>query len=445
MEDSGEGYYTLRQIYRKNLAGHYEAIEILNTNTIEDGASYIITKDGTLPEDINNYFLYLGISGSSSLATQKAYGQDLTLWLNFLKNNLKKQHWEADRHDVGLYHNARRSNTSTSHISANSWNRSCAALAKFYNYGVINKFTEKNPFTETTTLLVGDTPVYTNVLHSRESNTPSSTPQALTQEEYATFKKVGIQGTGTHFTNEDRNLALAELLYLTGMRIAEANSLTILEITNLPRKTTWLTLPAEITKGGKLRKVPIIPHMLTLLHKYIKIERAIVVASNQNTYKNSEHIVKRKTNTTVLTQGGKTISLKNLTKYQRQTYILQNSDGTFQPLALWLTNKGTPTGTQNWSQMFNTATQRCMTAGQTFSVSPHTLRHTFAINMLKQLDKTNSSAHPSGAALRQVQLLLGHASILTTQQYLGNIDIWADTTVKAAQDILPETIVDTNE
>ena len=56
--------------------------------------------------------------------------------------------------------------------------------------------------------------------------------------------------------------------------------------------------------------------------------------------------------------------------------------------------------------MWKLVRRRALAAGLAHSVSPHTLRHTFATHLLT-----------GGADLRIVQTLLGHADIGTTQIY----------------------------
>lgn len=70
---------------------------------------------------------------------------------------------------------------------------------------------------------------------------------------------------------------------------------------------------------------------------------------------------------------------------------------------LFLNNRGTPL---TRVMVFNIIKQAAMLAGINKDISPHTLRHSYATHLLE-----------GGANIRQVQELLGHESILTTEIY----------------------------
>lgn len=71
--------------------------------------------------------------------------------------------------------------------------------------------------------------------------------------------------------------------------------------------------------------------------------------------------------------------------------------------ALFLNNRGTKL---TRVMIFNIIKQAALLAGIDKSISPHTLRHSFATHLLE-----------GGANIRQVQEMLGHESILTTEVY----------------------------
>lgn len=144
-----------------------------------------------------------------------------------------------------------------------------------------------------------------------------------------------------------RNRAIVELLYSTGLRISELAKLDVKDI-NLERSEFHIR-----GKGRKLRIVFISPRAKKWIEKYLK-ER-----EEEN---DSLFITHKKRNN----------KNKKLSIYTIQEMVKKNA----------------------------------LNAGLTKHVSPHTLRHSFATELLI-----------NGADIRSVQELLGHASITTTQIY----------------------------
>jgi integrase len=53
-----------------------------------------------------------------------------------------------------------------------------------------------------------------------------------------------------------------------------------------------------------------------------------------------------------------------------------------EPLALWLTEGGLPMPMAAWEAVFRRASARCRSFGIDIDVTPHMLRHTFAVHLL---------------------------------------------------------------
>lgn len=147
-----------------------------------------------------------------------------------------------------------------------------------------------------------------------------------------------------------RDLALLELLYGTGARISEAVGLDI----------GGVDLAAELVrlkgKGGKERVVPLGRGALTALSAYLVRSRPALVR--------------------LRSQGS-------------QALFLNARGGRLSRQSAWTILKG--------------AARR---ANLSATVTPHTLRHSFATHLLE-----------NGADIRVVQELLGHSSVATTQIY----------------------------
>ena len=146
-----------------------------------------------------------------------------------------------------------------------------------------------------------------------------------------------------------RDRALLELLYSTGARISEAVGLDLDDI-DAAERTVLLD-----GKGGKQRLVPIGRPALAALDAYLVRARPILASHGRGTP------------------------------------------------AVFLNVRGGRLSRQSAWQVLKVAADR---AGISASVSPHTLRHSFATHLLE-----------GGADVRVVQELLGHASVTTTQIY----------------------------
>ncbi len=145
-----------------------------------------------------------------------------------------------------------------------------------------------------------------------------------------------------------RDCAILELLYATGLRVSELCTLRLKDI------NTEVGYLRCLGKGRKERIVPVGGRALVALSHYVRRLRPALSADPK-----VEHV--------------------------------------------FLSRTGKPLGRENcWRLVAKYATR----AGLATTVSPHTLRHSFATHLLE-----------GGADLRVVQELLGHASVSTTQIY----------------------------
>lgn len=154
-----------------------------------------------------------------------------------------------------------------------------------------------------------------------------------------------------------RDRALLELLYGTGARISEAVGLAVDDV---DRGQATVRLAG---KGGKERIVPVGSFALRAVEDYLVRARPALAGKSRGGVR-----------------GG----------------------------ALFLNVRGGPLSRQSAWQILRSAAERSGGAGGELarSVSPHTLRHSFATHLLD-----------GGADVRVVQELLGHASVTTTQVY----------------------------
>ena len=180
--------------------------------------------------------------------------------------------------------------------------------------------------------------------HLESANPPRRLPRTLSVKDVAAL----IEAPDISRPDGLRDRALLELLYASGLRASEALGLRIEDV-NL---SAGYVTPTG--KGSRQRLVPVGAQALSWVRLYLKTGRAA---------------------------------------------LIKRADGG----TLFLNRFGRPLSRQ---ALWGILKKHARRAGLRASVSPHTLRHSFASHLLE-----------GGADLRSVQAMLGHADISTTQIY----------------------------
>jgi integrase/recombinase XerD len=186
----------------------------------------------------------------------------------------------------------------------------------------------------------------------RPPTPPRRLPKAISVDAVTRLLESASAG-GTPASLRDR--ALLEVLYGTGARISEAVGLDLDDVALEPAPGDAGSVVRLLGKGGKERVVPLGSYARAALGAYLVRARPALAAAGRGTP------------------------------------------------ALFLNVRGGRLSRQSaWAVLRAAARHASLGA----SVSPHTLRHSFATHLLE-----------GGADVRVVQELLGHASVTTTQVY----------------------------
>lgn len=180
--------------------------------------------------------------------------------------------------------------------------------------------------------------------HIESSSVPRTFPDALSHSEVMKI----IDAVDLTQKNATRNRAIIETLYSCGLRVTE---LVTLRISNLHFEEGYITITG---KGNKQRLVPIGREAIKWIQFYLEERRESKINENS-----------------------------------RDVLFLNNRGNGLTRVMIFLIIK-----------------KAAETAGIKKNISPHTLRHSFATELLK-----------NGADLRAIQDMLGHESITTTEIY----------------------------
>jgi integrase len=276
----------------------------------------------------------------------------------------------------------------------------------------------------------------------------------LTVEQYLFFRDIGLFGLGLDgrrdpsFGGEHalRNKLFADLLVTTGLRLQEASSLTRVELPGPSAGAASLPIAGPTAKRSKPRDVLVPARVLDNLRFYVRSARAEIVerAIRAGRLPGPEDVTVSVRGRRVMASDGTLDADLAVVGPDLRRQLIELGDGIADPLVLFVGRSSRAVRPQAWERVFEAATQRCAgfagrpgvpTIGR---VTPHMLRHTFAVHTLsalltEQLQRGQDESprrHPGTMALRQVaenplrrlQRLLGHSQVATTYAYLDCLD-----------------------
>jgi integrase/recombinase XerD len=196
-----------------------------------------------------------------------------------------------------------------------------------------------------------------------------SLPQVLSESDIAQL----IETPDVHTAIGLRDRALMEVLYATGIRLAEAHKLDLYDV-----DTSSAILIVRQGKGSRDRVVPLTENASRWLSRYITGARAELAAGLR---------VKRKSSSGPLPD--------------RQSPIRNRQSPRAPTPALWLTIGGRRLSKQMIAQRITGYAEQTG-----IKATPHSFRHSCATHLLR-----------GGASIRHVQRLLGHRGLETTEIY----------------------------
>jgi site-specific recombinase XerD len=441
----------------RSAAAAGDAGAVLARAGVAAGQVFVLGADGSYDVELNRFFRELDGWGVRAANSIVAYARDVMLFCRFLWcSRGGKSIWECDAGDLAAFKRVRLHCPEQQRVSVGTWRRSIAALDKWARWAVAEGHLAAPPFRYVDRVVWTPSGVQRVQVNACSEPDPGPAPvNFIAFEDYLLWRDVGLRGRmpdgsadrtwrGRH---DERNVLFADLCIYTGMRLSETSSLLVAELPRTPGDGTGVGavhLAAAVTKRSRARTVFTPGRLARSLHRYAAIERgelAARIAAGGGYRTGPDTIVARRAGPASITlAGGGTVPAGKLDAAARREVMLVDADGALEgPAALWLGSDGMPLAPSTWQSVFARANARCERFGLDLRVTPHTLRHSFAVHMLGLLLRQTVAAlgetDPAvsltsaqtkrlliGNPLRKLQLLLGHRNESTVYAYLDVLD-----------------------
>ncbi|WP_156366485.1 tyrosine-type recombinase/integrase [Microbacterium sp. No. 7] len=404
----------------------------------------ILLDDGWRP--VEPWLTYFRIvAASADRATLRAYAYDARRFAAFLDAR-RTDVIHATSDDIVAYREWRL-NGSERPVAHTTWQRDVVVIRGIYQLLTQTGQIQREPW-----ITIGKS----SPLRTRWTSEPDIRP--LTQSQWRTFREVGLGGrTASGDLDESwrgstslRSQAGAQLAVTTGMRLGEFSTLLDVEIPSSIDSGGSLLLEA-CAKYQKRRRVHIPLTTLRAVDLYRQTERrAVVRASAASLWRRrAELFIVDEIDMSAGVVRGRVDGrrsrwrLHQLPPRLRRIAVTERNEG-LEALGLFVGRGGLPISRRQWHATFEAASRRTLDlaqaemGGRRVRITPHDLRHTFAVVLLKSLTEvalareaerragnvgpSTLSEHISINPRLTVQRLLGHSNPATTMVYLRYVE-----------------------
>jgi len=452
-------------------------VELLDRHAIPDGFPFVSDDDGTMRgcRFLNSYLI--------AALEQDAYALDnlknnhlyhLVRFLRFVRRRRAEtatgltggqlDEWlaahgepqvdltEATRQDLLDYKRSR-----DGCVKATSWQAESGSISVFYGYAESAGWIDIDPVPRWGTRR-------RNTFRGRALVVRQI--RFLTEPQLRLFLRAGLRGDPPAHAEwtpacPERDHAFGLTLAATALRREEGTFLLDCEI----------PVPEDIPSGGvaefvrygkrhRPRTVYVALELAREVDLYRRAERSQIIQTAQRVLRR-----RRRDGALLVTDGlitgrdgrprvqvnGRPVRPELLSNEDRARAVRILPDGTLEPLALFVSRLGLPPDVKHWNTIFADARRRVAASGHRdippahLSVSPHVMRHTFAVRMLSGLMRVGRERASNPYLLLAnpvltIQQLLGHSSPDVTQRYLYAAELYNDELPTALRDHVARAI-----
>lgn len=459
-------FYDFQQVFPDDPSVEADIHARARANGARQGTPLLTSPSGRPDARLNRFFRHGTMAGLRP-QTWRRYAYSILVWLDFLE--VRPRTWdEAVPGDVEAFKDWRLTDQrNPERVTPAAFSVDRAALNALYawawqEYGIANPVptVRRMPAPEGGPGTGAEGPGPRRRDGLRPAGAARRQVKWMLRPAYRQWRDIGLRGygfdgrrrPGWRGFNEDRDVAFADGLYGTGLRLGEWASILDVELpadgTTGRYPMSWL--PAACIKGGREGRPYRVPRaVMPAIRSYLDplegsradvIERArrrgaydqvagLRIVTGYNPASRCLYIAGP--------DGSRPVSVNSLGPDERRR-LFRRAPGGLEPLAVWLSVGGLPKMAHSWEDTFRAANERVraswLAAGGADEAQlfcrPHMLRHSFALKWFSVLsvvwdhrlegfseEERRDLRDQFGDIWYQLATLLGHADPATTRTY----------------------------